>query len=80
MPVTLTNLQRVGPLLVPLTSGATLRLAPGQTSDELPDVDVQDNAKIDKLTRQGVLEVTATKSGRGRARAATDTGEREGSE
>jgi hypothetical protein len=62
MPVTLTNLQRRGPLLVPLASGTTLRLSPGQTSAELPDVDVQHNPMIDKLRRQGLVEVTSAQA------------------
>jgi|1185.fasta_scaffold93768_2 hypothetical protein len=60
MPVTFTNLQPRRHLLVPLASGATLRLSPGQSSDEVPDVEIQDSPKIDKLRRQGVLDVAVT--------------------
>jgi hypothetical protein len=41
----------------PLTTGENLRLSPGQVSDELPDVAVADNPKIDKLLAQGLIDV-----------------------
>lgn len=58
MPVTITNLLPSGPLHVPLASGRTLRLSPGQTSAELPEVEVAGNARVDKLVARGVVEVT----------------------
>jgi hypothetical protein len=60
MPVKITNLAISGPVLVPLSSGRTVRLSPGQVSDEMPDVEVVDNAKVDKLRRQGLIDVETT--------------------
>lgn len=59
MPVTIRNITG-RPVQMSLTSGATLRLAPGQTSDELPEVEVRNNAKVDKLQGQNTIEVTHT--------------------
>lgn len=58
MPVTIRSLVNSRPLVVPLTTGTALRLSPGQSSGELPDVEVQDNPKIEKLTGLGLIEVT----------------------
>ncbi|MGH3901557.1 MAG: hypothetical protein ACRDTA_25545 [Pseudonocardiaceae bacterium] len=63
MPVKITNLLTSRPIVVPLTTGATLRLSPGQTSEELADVEVKNNAKVDKLQEQGVIEVGDTEVG-----------------
>lgn len=57
MPVTLTNRMLSGPLIVPLSSGAAVRLSPGQTSPELPDVEAEANAALDKLVGRGWVEV-----------------------
>jgi hypothetical protein len=59
MAVTIRSLLTSGPVLVPLTSGATLRLSPGQCSPEVDDVEVAGNAKVDKLRQRGVIEVQA---------------------
>lgn len=56
MPVDIRNLTPRF-VLVPLNSGRTLRLSPGQTSGELPDVEVQNNPKVDKLVRQHTIAV-----------------------
>ncbi|MEU6797696.1 hypothetical protein ABZ907_38890 [Nonomuraea wenchangensis] len=45
------------PVMVPLVSGSTVRLSPGQLSDELHDVEVTDNAKIAKLRDLGAIDV-----------------------
>ncbi len=45
------------PVLLALTSGATLRLSPGEISAKLEDVDVQNNPKINKLREQRVIAV-----------------------
>ncbi|GIH14157.1 hypothetical protein [Rugosimonospora africana] len=68
MGVKLRNLLASGPVVVPLNTGATVRLSPGQTSDELADVEVTDNAKVEKLRRLGLIEVETT----GRAAKAAD--------
>jgi hypothetical protein len=57
MPVTITNLQPSGPLHVPLTSGRTLRLSPGQSSEAIPDVEVENNDQVDRLVGGGLVEV-----------------------
>jgi hypothetical protein len=53
MPVVVTNLSS-SPLLLRLTSGATLRLSPGSASEALADVEVQKNPKVDRLRDQRV--------------------------
>jgi hypothetical protein len=68
MPVQITSRVSAGPLWISLTSGEQLRLAPGQTSEERPDVDVQDNPSVASLVRRGLIEITSVSSGhRGRA-------------
>jgi len=57
MAVRIRSLVTTGPVLVPLATGTTVRLSPGQASDELPDVEVADNAKVDKLRQRGVIDV-----------------------
>jgi hypothetical protein len=57
MAVRIRSLAPSGPVLVPLTTGASIRLSPGQVSADLPDVEVANNAKVDKLKRQGVIDV-----------------------
>jgi hypothetical protein len=59
MPVTVRNTSSQL-MHVPLASGSNLRLAPGQASDELPDAEVTNNARIDELQRRGAIEVTRT--------------------
>jgi hypothetical protein len=46
-----------GPTTIRLRSGQYVRLSPGQSSGDLHDVEVAGNAKVDKLTAQGVIEV-----------------------
>jgi hypothetical protein len=69
MTVRIRSLVTSGPVLIPLSSGLTLRLSPGQVSDDLPDVEVANNAKVDKLQRQGMIDVATAKEVRGRRRA-----------
>ncbi|MFI6644022.1 hypothetical protein [Streptomyces sp. NPDC050504] len=45
------------PVVVPLASGRTVRLSPGQLSDELPDAEVVDSPKVAKLLGQRAIEV-----------------------
>jgi hypothetical protein len=71
MPITLTNLQASRPLHIPLSSGVTLRLSPGQTSGAMPDVEISDNPKVEKLAGQGLIDVRPSKpASSGRASAA----------
>jgi hypothetical protein len=48
------------PVLVPLSTGRAVRLSPGQLSGEMPDVEVANNAKVEKLQRQGLIAVVTT--------------------
>ena len=61
MAVRIRSLVASGPVLVPLSSGTTVRLSPGQVSGDLPDVEVANNAKVDKLKRQGMIAVATAK-------------------
>ena len=45
------------PVLLTLSSGEVLRLSPGETSDDLEDVEVRSSSKIEKLVTQGVITV-----------------------
>jgi hypothetical protein len=57
MAVRIRSLLVSGPLLVPLSGGGTLRLSPGEVTDELPDVEVANNAKVDLLRAQRQIDV-----------------------
>jgi hypothetical protein len=57
MAITIKSLLTSGPVWVPLTTGGSVRLSPGESSSELPDVAVTDNAKVDKLRELGVIGV-----------------------
>jgi hypothetical protein len=57
MTVTFVNRSASRPLLIPLTNGKTLRLSPGGSSEKLPDREAENNPKVDKLRRQGLLDV-----------------------
>jgi hypothetical protein len=76
MAVRIRSLVTFGPVLVPLSSGTTLRLSPGQVSDDLPDVEVANNAKVGKLQRQGMIDVATAKEARARRRADEPAGDR----
>lgn len=79
MALRIRSLLASGPILVPLTSGRTVRLSPGQHSEELHDVEVAGNDKVEKLRRRGLIDVTpvAEESAPGRApsRKRQDAGE-----
>ena len=57
MPVAITNLTS-RPLIVALNSGASLRLSPGEVADKVPDVELKNNSKIEKLVGQRAIAVT----------------------
>jgi hypothetical protein len=63
MPVKITSLLTSRPIIVPLTSGTAVRLSPGQTSEELGDVEVENNPKVDKLQQQRVIAVENVEGG-----------------
>lgn len=56
MPYTISNLSS-RPIIVSLNSGRNLRLSPGRASEEIRDVELKDNAKVDKLKQQRVIAV-----------------------
>jgi hypothetical protein len=57
MPVTFVNRSALRPLVIPLRGGKTVRLSPGGSSEKLPDREAENNPKVDKLRRQGLLDV-----------------------
>lgn len=63
MAIRIRSLLVSGPVVIPLNSGATVRLSPGQTSDELADVEVADSAKVAKLAGRGVIAVETGDAG-----------------
>jgi|tagenome__1003787_1003787.scaffolds.fasta_scaffold20530816_2 hypothetical protein len=62
MAVRLKSLLTTGPVTIPLNSGNTVRLSPGQISDELHEVEVAGNAKVEKLRQRRVVEVVTDDS------------------
>lgn len=59
MSIRIRSLHSAGPLWVPLTGGTSLRLAPGQVSQEFAEVEVEDNQSVDSLVSRGMIEVMA---------------------
>jgi hypothetical protein len=56
MPVAIKNLSS-RPIYVPLNSGANLRLSPGEIAENVHDVELKDNSKIEKLRNQRIIAV-----------------------
>jgi hypothetical protein len=63
MAVRIRSLATSGPVVVPLTSGGTVRLSPGEASEELAEVEVTDNAKLEKLRGRRMVEVEPVTDG-----------------
>jgi hypothetical protein len=63
--IRLRNRQTSRHLYVQLKTGASLRLSPGQVSDELPDVAVADSLKVDELVAQGLIDVEEAETATG---------------
>lgn len=61
VPITITN-QTKQLLLVPLSSRATLHLAPGETSSPLGDSEVNQNDKVNKLAKSGQIRIVRASS------------------
>lgn len=59
MPVTIKNLT-ADPMWLSFNSGDTKRLSPGQTSGEIPDVEVTNHSKIEKMARQRLIVIQHT--------------------
>jgi hypothetical protein len=57
MAVRIRSLLVSGPLVVPLSGGGSARLSPGEATDELPDVEVMNNPKVDKLRQRRLIDV-----------------------
>ena len=57
MAVRIRNLLVSGPLVVPLSSGGSVRLSPGEVTGELADVEVANNPKVDKLLERRLIDV-----------------------
>jgi hypothetical protein len=57
MAVRIRSLLVSGPLVVPLSSGVSVRLSPGAATDELADVEVANNAKIDELQELRLIDL-----------------------
>jgi hypothetical protein len=74
MPTRIRSLLASGPVTVPLNTGAVVRLSPGQLSDELQDVEVAGNAKVEKLRQQRVIAVETTKKSSDPAPASATAG------
>lgn len=59
MHITITNrLPRLA--LCTLNSGRTLHLAPAETSEPIDPIEINGNAKIEKLMRTGVVSIVKT--------------------
>jgi hypothetical protein len=56
MPVAIKNLT-ARPIFVALNSGTNLRLSAGEVADQVPDVELKSNSKIDKLISQRAIAV-----------------------
>jgi hypothetical protein len=57
MAVRIRSLLVSGPLMVPLSGGGSVYLSPGEVTGELPDVDVTNNVKVDKLRARRLIDV-----------------------
>jgi hypothetical protein len=77
MPVTFVNRSASRPLLIPLTNGKSLRLSPGGSSEKLPDREAENNPKVDKLRRQGLLDVLTEPRPSSRKKDAPETSRKE---
>lgn len=54
---------RAGHLLVlPFNSGGTLHLAPGETSPPVEGFELENNAKVERLSKEGLIAITESGS------------------
>lgn len=49
-------------LVLPLNSGGTLHLAPGETSSPIEDFEIANNVKVERLSAEGLLVVNESGS------------------
>jgi hypothetical protein len=59
MVMTLTNLDKTL-LILALNSGKAIYLGPGESSDPVEGIEINDNRKVEKLVKNGLLMVTVT--------------------
>jgi hypothetical protein len=45
-------------LVLPLNSGGTLHLAPGETSSPVAEFEIENNEKVERLLNEGLIAVT----------------------
>ncbi|MET9406010.1 hypothetical protein ABZX90_09530 [Streptomyces sp. NPDC002935] len=72
MAVKISSLLVSGPVTVPLVSGETVRLSPGEESAELPEVEVTGSAKVTKLRERGLIKVETVSEADATVREAED--------
>ena len=63
MAITIENLTN-RPVLLRCNSGSTLHIAPKTVSPELPDVEIQGNAKVEKLKGLNAIAVQVVEKGK----------------
>lgn len=49
-------------LILPLNSGGTLHLVPGETSAPVEDFDIERNEKVERLLKDGLIAVTRSQA------------------
>lgn len=49
-------------LILPLNSGGTLHLVPGETSAPVEDFDIERNEKVERLLKDGLIVVTRSQA------------------
>jgi hypothetical protein len=74
MPYILTSKASSRPLLVFLANGSSVRLSPRQESGVIADVDVEDVPAIERLEREGLLDVRRVDDGDVTVEAVPDEG------
>jgi hypothetical protein len=65
------------PIFVPLNSGTNLRLSSGEVSDDVHDVELKNNAKVDKLLLQRAIAIESQAKDAAERKAARSAGEDE---
>ena len=78
MPVSVKNLTD-RTIHLALNSGPYLRLSPGASSDSVPDVEVQQNAKVDKLVALRAIAVEPLPERKGKGKAGDAESDEKGS-
>jgi hypothetical protein len=79
MPVEIRNASR-GLVTVELNSGATIHLAPQESTGPVDDVEVEDNRWVDRLRDRGLVVVGAAEDVEPRARGRRRSAQQKGGE